>query len=82
MKPRAVRSTDRGFFLEAEGMKTDEGVRVKCPICRWWLMRVISLEAQTEVACPNWNCKAWVVVRREGASVSVTVVSRPESKQA
>jgi len=63
-------------------MTTDEGVRVRCPACTWWLTRVISTEAQLEVACPNWNCRAWIVVRREGASVTTTVVPKPQKKQA
>ena len=60
-------------------MTTDEGVKVRCPACGWWLAKVSSETAQVEVNCSNWNCRQSVVIRREGVSVTTTAI--PRAKQ-
>ncbi len=63
-------------------MTIDEGVKVRCPGCGWWIANVTSDNAQVEVNCSNWNCQKSVVIKREGATVTTTIVPRLKQKQA
>ena len=63
-------------------MTTDEGVKVRCPGCGWFLAKVTSNPAQVEVNCPNWNCQTPVVIRREGETVTTTALPKVKQQQA
>ena len=70
------------FFLGAEEkeMTRDEGCKIRCCECGWFLAKITSLEAEVELNCANGRCGATLVVAREKDQVTVRVTAK--SKQA
>ncbi len=73
MKPWPSKRRPRLFFKKAE-MNRDEGTKVRCPACGWFVCKVKSLDAEVEMNCVNMNCKRIILVTREHGDVTCKVL--------
>jgi hypothetical protein len=62
-------------------MVRDEGQKVRCPGCGWFVAKVTSVEAEVELNCSNGRCRATLVVRRENSEVTVSVADKKPQAQ-